>query len=81
MVPLLIPPLARARTHHQGPGLSGWKTNPAVKGVEGGRTVSLPGYYKEEDQVFPKWAQVLPCHHAYRYALQEEGTFCREHIL
>ena len=34
-----------------GPGLSGWKTNPAVKSVESGRTVSLPGYYKDEEKV------------------------------
>lgn len=41
----------------EGPGLSGWRTNPAVKGVEGGRTVSLPGYYQDEDQMLPKWAE------------------------
>lgn len=28
-----------------------------VKAVEGGRTVSLPGYYKDEEKMLPQWAQ------------------------
>jgi len=44
---------------YQGPGLSGWATNPAVKSVSLGGTVSLPGYYKDQDKMLPKWAEVM----------------------
>ncbi len=48
--------MAKVDSAPDGPGLSGWKTNPAVKAVISGRTVSLPGYYKDEDKMLPKWA-------------------------
>ena len=48
--------MAKIDSAPEGPGLSGWKTNPAVKAVISGRTVSLPGYYKDEDKMLPKWA-------------------------
>jgi len=57
-LPCVAPTHTHARTRRQGPGLSGWSTNPAVKGVESGRTVSLPGYYQDEDKMLPKWAEV-----------------------
>ena len=41
----------------EGPSLSGWRNNPAVKNVQDGRTVSLPGYYKDEEKMLPVWAQ------------------------
>ena len=28
-----------------------------VKAVESGRTVSLPGYYKDDEKMLPQWAQ------------------------
>ncbi len=58
ILPCVAPMHTHARARRQGPGLSGWRTNPAVKGVESGRTVSLPGYYQDDDKMLPKWAEV-----------------------